>query len=220
LIALIIIFLKILFLRDFIFEPSLKSISIWISFGKMPLNLIFNIRINQIINLVVELQLIFGDESHVKEPLFEVFVFATEGHKLIFADGAAFVVVVLFELVLVDFFDFFRLKSFVFECGVVHDADLGEVHELRFFEAFGTIIFGDNLEELRPQLTHSHVAQGMDCTNELILINATLLIKVHYLKELLSEFGGKLILINKLVAIEYQRRIFLFILSLLFPGHN
>ncbi len=70
----------------------------------MPLNLIINIRINQIINLIVELQLIFGDESHVKEPLFEVFVFAAEGHELFFTDGAAFVVVVLFELVLVDFF--------------------------------------------------------------------------------------------------------------------
>lgn len=104
LITLFIVFLKILFLRDLIFEPSLKSISVWISFGKMPLNLIINIRINQIINLVVELQLIFGDESHVKEPFFEVFVFATEGHKLIFTDGAAFVVVILFEFVLVDFF--------------------------------------------------------------------------------------------------------------------
>ncbi len=69
----------------------------------MPLNLIIDIRVNQIINLVIELELIFGDESHVKEPLFVVLIFGAKGYELVFTDGAAFVVVVLFELVLVDF---------------------------------------------------------------------------------------------------------------------
>jgi hypothetical protein len=75
----------------------------------MPINFIAYIRIDQIIDLILEVQLLLGNEAHVIEPILIVLVFEADFAEFILLDGFIFARIVSEKLLCICLLDLFLL---------------------------------------------------------------------------------------------------------------
>lgn len=112
----------ILVLFHLMLDPPLDQIYFEIGFFQMPLDFLIDIGVNEIINLIIQLHLILGDEAHVEHPLLVVFILGAQLDELLLTDGLAFVEIVLRKLCLVYLLYFFRRYTLILQRVIVIQA--------------------------------------------------------------------------------------------------
>jgi hypothetical protein len=103
----------ILILFHLMLDPPLGQIHFDIGLFQMSLDFLIDIGVNKIINLIIQLHLILGNEAHVEHPLLVVFILGTQLDELLLTDGLALVEIILCELCLVHLFYFLRRYTLV-----------------------------------------------------------------------------------------------------------
>ena len=86
-------------------NSSLHPIHIGIVFLELSLYFLANVRVNIVVDHAMMVHLVFGDETHVEEPVFVVHVFHADFCKLSAIYFFVFIIVVFSKFVLVGLVD-------------------------------------------------------------------------------------------------------------------
>ena len=131
-------------------DSAFDAIDVGVGVPELALDLFADVRIDQIVDLVLEIHLVLSDESHIVEPIFVVCVFEADAGKLPAVHALAFVVVVLLELLLVRLPDFAVFDFLALEVGIVTKAHPSE--GFKFGLVYLLCLFGQQTEEGAAEL--------------------------------------------------------------------
>ena len=164
--------LKLIISLHSMLDTSFYAIHVRIGFSEMPIDFFPDIRINEIIDLVLKIHLLFGDKTHIIEPIFVVLIFHTDLGEFGPFDRFTLIIVIFLKLLLIGCFNscFFRWWRFADVC-VIEQAHGGEWLKLSLLQRFLISFTCEHLEHFLAKLLDSQVTKIADCADELIFIN-------------------------------------------------
>lgn len=116
-----------------IVDASFDPVDVRVVLPELPLNLLSDVRVDQVVDQVVMLHLILCDEAHVEKPILVIQVLKANAAELFAIDRFIFIIVVLTKLVSVGFFYIIFFNFAPLEISIIPHTHLGKHQKVCFF---------------------------------------------------------------------------------------